>query len=205
MLSIDHSFARCQHITHQAWHACSFNLEHITLRLTQLAAGLWQKHFQYKVPRDGALMVAECLSSTLGAERRNLLGVFQMILTSSSTLVPDEEQRALSQSADAWEVVLHSCEVLPPCLSHCCRFDRFSRLLHLKGARRNKAFPCALQNSRSTICASRSDTALLCVLLPAMEDFCTLGTGSMMFCALNEWCSWRHAGPAQAGREASPM
>lgn len=56
-------------------------------------------------------MVAECLSGTLGSERRRLLPVFQNILTTTSSLVPDEEHRLLAQSADAWEVVLVSCQV----------------------------------------------------------------------------------------------
>ena len=63
----------------------------------------------------GAAMVAECLSSTLGPDRGRLLGVFERLLTSSSSLVPDDEQRNLSQSADAWEVVLISCEARCSC------------------------------------------------------------------------------------------
>jgi hypothetical protein len=95
---------------------CSFHLETVTLRLTQLAAGQWQPTFSNVVPNGGAAMVAECLSSTLGTERRRLLPVFQNILTTTSTLVPDEEHRALTQSAHAWEVALLSCQVLYTCV-----------------------------------------------------------------------------------------
>jgi hypothetical protein len=92
---------------------CSFHLDTVTLRLTQLAAGQWQHGFgNNEVPEGGASMVAECLSNTLGTERRRLLPVFHNILTTTSTLVPDEEHRALSQSEHAWEVVLLSCKVL---------------------------------------------------------------------------------------------
>jgi hypothetical protein len=90
---------------------CSFHLDTVTLRLTQLASGQWQHGFGHGVPAGGAKMVAECLSDTLGTERRRLLPVFQDMLTTTSTLVPDEEHRALSQSEDAWEVVLLSCKV----------------------------------------------------------------------------------------------
>lgn len=90
---------------------CSFHLDTVTLRLTQLASGQWQDKHNNIVPRGGAAMVAECLSSTLGAERMRLLGVFQKVLTTTSTLVPDEEHRQLTQSAHAWEVVLLTCEV----------------------------------------------------------------------------------------------